>query len=75
VTLMLSAAKVVEFKMRKRPIILLDEITAELDSEAKSSLINALFNSGCQVIAATADDRIGEFPGKVWHIDQGGLSV
>jgi len=75
VALMLSAAKVVEFKMRKRPIILLDEITAELDSEAKSSLINALFNSGCQVIAATADDRIGEFPGKVWHIDQGGLSV
>lgn len=75
VTLMLSAAKVVEYRMRKKPIILLDEITAELDREAKSSLISALLSSGYQVIAATADDRIEDFPGKVWHIYQGGLSV
>ena len=75
VALMLAAAKVVEYKMKKRPIILLDEVASELDQEAKLDLIKALLKGGWQVIAATADDRVSNFPGKVLRIYQGGISA
>lgn len=78
VAFMMASAKVVEYKLKRSPIILLDEVTAELDREGKEQMVKALVESNWQVITATADEQLSyieDFPAKVWHICRGGLSA
>ena len=55
IALMLAAADGVKRKIGRDPVLLLDEVTAELDSSGRSLLFEALLSRGTQVFAATAD--------------------
>ncbi|GAB6281083.1 MAG: AAA family ATPase [Thermovirga sp.] len=71
VSLLLSSGRAVERKMRKKPILLLDEVTAELDHEGRESLIRTLVDTGWQVFATTAEECSPEWPGRVWNVGEG----
>jgi DNA replication and repair protein RecF len=70
---MLAAARAVEARLRRKPVILLDEIASELDEEGREKTIEALALSGWQVIAAAAELPPGEWPGKIWKADDGAV--
>lgn len=71
VGLMLAAAWAVERKLRRSPILLLDEVTAELDEAGRDATFRALQATGWQVFAATAEGVAYEWPGAVWDVNSG----
>lgn len=71
VALMLGAAWAVERRLRRKPVLLLDEVTAELDEEGRDRTFAVLQASSWQVFAATAGGVAYEWPGAVWMIRQG----
>lgn len=74
VALLLASGRAVERKMRKKPILLLDEVTAELDHEGRESLIRSLVETEWQVFATTAEDCSPVWPGKIWNVGNGDVS-
>lgn len=62
--LILATALVVEQRVGRKPVLIFDEVTSELDEGGRHALFEALLDTGCQVFAATADD-----------IDYEGISV
>jgi DNA replication and repair protein RecF len=71
--LILAAAHVVERKVGRKPILIFDEITSELDEEGRHFLIEALQGTDCQVFAATADKL--DYSGISVHNMKGGRFV
>lgn len=71
VGLMLAAAWAVERKVRRSPMLLLDEVTAELDEVGRDVTFRALQATGWQVFAATAEGVAYEWPGAVWDVCAG----
>lgn len=55
--LMLASAAVVERRLGKKPVMIFDEITSELDEPGKSMMVETLRGTGYQVFAATTDIR------------------
>ena len=53
--LILASALVVEKHLMRKPILLFDEITSELDELGRMREIESLLATGCQVFATTAD--------------------
>jgi DNA replication and repair protein RecF len=53
--LILASALVVERRLGRKPILVFDELASELDSEGRSSTIDALMRTGCQIFAASTD--------------------
>jgi DNA replication and repair protein RecF len=53
--LILASAAVVERRIGRKPILIFDEITSELDDDGRNALFDALLETGCQVFAATAE--------------------
>ncbi|MEA4877083.1 MAG: DNA replication and repair protein RecF [Aminobacterium sp.] len=72
-SLMLAAGWAVERKMRRKPILILDEIAAELDDYGRQLLIETLIQSSWQVFAATAESSMGHWPGAIWNVHQGDI--
>lgn len=48
ITLILSAARMLQFKISRAPILLLDEITAHLDETRREAFFDAVVEMGCQ---------------------------
>ncbi len=71
IALMLAASDGVYRKLGKEPLLLLDEVTAELDAEGKIVLFDALIKRKAQVFAATAEPFTEIFPGTVYHVSEG----
>ena len=71
VSLMLAAGKAVEARLRRKPIVLLDEIASELDKNGRESTVEALHSTGWQVIAAAAEPITDHWPGSVWKVEEG----
>ncbi|MDR0616682.1 MAG: DNA replication and repair protein RecF [Synergistaceae bacterium] len=53
--LILAASAVVERRIGRKPILIFDELTSELDEEGRNSLVEALLKTDCQVFGASAD--------------------
>lgn len=53
--LLLSAALVVERNLGRKPVLIFDELTAELDGEGREAIFEALLRTGCQIFAATTE--------------------
>ena len=70
VALVLAAASVVREALGRDPVLLLDEVTAELDGEGRRILFASLEATGWQVFAATADAD-APLPGAVYRIHRG----
>ncbi|MDL2298799.1 DNA replication and repair protein RecF [Synergistaceae bacterium OttesenSCG-928-D05] len=71
IALMLAASDAVKRKLGKNPVLLLDEVTAELDNEGRKVLFDALLQRGAQVFAATAEPGVDFFPGEVHRVSKG----
>ena len=69
--LILAAASAVERRYRAAPVLLLDEVTSELDAEGRSLLMGCLERSGWQIFAATAESALPSFQGARWLISGG----
>ena len=53
--LLLASALVVERNLGRKPILIFDEVTAELDEEGREAIFTALLKTGCQIFAATTE--------------------
>jgi DNA replication and repair protein RecF len=53
--LILASASAVEFRLGKKPVMIFDEITSELDESGRFMTVEALRGTGYQVFAATTD--------------------
>lgn len=71
VALMLAAAWAVERRLRRKPILILDEIAAELDERGRDVMVRSLSECSWQVFAATAENNIRNWPGTVWEVRSG----
>jgi len=69
--LIMAAASAVEARYRSKPVLLLDEVTSELDGTGRDVLISCLEQSGWQVFAATAETPLLNIDGTRWKIDAG----
>ncbi|MDR2522641.1 MAG: DNA replication and repair protein RecF [Synergistaceae bacterium] len=73
----LAAGRVIEAKLRLKPILLLDDVAAELDAEGQERTGRALAASGWQVFSASASDGknpFGEAANAVWRVEEGTIS-
>ncbi|MDD4160268.1 MAG: DNA replication and repair protein RecF [Synergistaceae bacterium] len=75
VALILAAADGVRRKLGKDPVLLLDEITAELDSDGRDLLFCALIERKTQVFASTAEPFAESFPGRIYRVDSGRVEI
>ena len=73
VALMLAAGKAVEARLRRKPLILLDEIASELDGEGRKITVASLEGTGWQVVAAAAEMPGEEWPGSMWEVEEGAV--
>nr|MBP6332885.1 DNA replication and repair protein RecF [Aminivibrio sp.] len=73
VALMLAAGKAVEARLRRKPLILLDEIASELDREGRKITMASLAGTGWQVVAAAAEMTADEWPGSMWKVEEGAV--
>lgn len=71
IALMLAASEGVFRKTGKRPTLLLDEVTAELDAGGREIMFGTLLDRKEQVIAATAEPFTENFRGAVYRVDKG----
>lgn len=71
IAMMLAVCDGVRRKLGKDPLLLLDEVTAELDSDGRILLFNTLLERRTQVFAATAEPFSTEFPGSVYEVRNG----
>lgn len=69
--IMLAAGNSVYRKTGIRPIFLLDEVTAELDAQARELLFATLLREKAQIFAATAEPFIDKFNGAVYEVNNG----
>ncbi len=75
IAMIFAAAEGVRRKLGKDPVLLLDEITAELDSEGRNMLFCALLDRNTQVFASTAEPFSENFPGRVYVVDSGRVEI
>ena len=71
IALMLAAADGVRRKLGREPVLLLDEVTAELDASGRKLLFDSLIERKAQVFAATAEPCTDNFPGEVYIVSEG----
>lgn len=71
IALMLAASDGVRRKLGREPVLLLDEVTAELDAEGRKLLFDSLLERKAQVFAATAEPFTEKFPGEIYKVEGG----
>ncbi|SMG26509.1 DNA replication/repair protein RecF [Dethiosulfovibrio salsuginis] len=71
ISLIVAAGWVIQTKLKKKPILLLDEVASELDPNGRRILVETLKNLKWQVIAATAEENVFDWPGAIWNADKG----
>lgn len=74
VSLVLASGHAVVAHLHRKPIVLLDEVAAELDSCGRALLFSSLADTSWQVIATTADEYHDDWSGDVVRVDGGVLS-
>lgn len=72
--LVMAAASALEDRFRQAPVLLLDEVTSELDADGRAALSHCLTKSGWQVFAATAEPTMTAFDGQIWRLDAGKIA-
>lgn len=60
ISMILSAAKVIEVKLRLKPVLIFDDLGAELDSDAKKAAGKALYETGCQIFISGVENPFPE---------------
>ena len=73
VAVILAAGRLIEAKLRVKPILVLDDVAAELDADGRSLMGQALVRTGWQVFAtgASSENPFKTDECAVWHIRDG----
>ena len=72
-SLILASGRILELKIKRKPLFLLDEIFSELDSDARQLVADALFSTGWQIFATSAENNISNWQGEVYKIEDGNI--
>jgi DNA replication and repair protein RecF len=73
VGLILAAGRLVESRLRLKPILLLDDVAAELDAEGRELMGRVLAGTGWQVFATGVEDHFHVPGSALWHVREGGI--
>jgi DNA replication and repair protein RecF len=71
ISIMLASGKIMETKLKRKPIFLLDEIFSELDEDARQTIADALHETGWQIFATSADSTLSNWKGNVYKLNNG----
>jgi len=71
VSLLLASGHILKQRLKRQPILLLDEIFSELDEEGRQIVADALYNTGWQIFATSAENTISNWRSKVYHLSDG----
>ena len=69
--LLLAAASAIQEMFHADPVLLLDEVTSELDRRGREILFETLADTGWQIFATTAESTVPPFDGVTWSLDAG----
>jgi len=75
VSLMLASGRIMESKLKRKPIFFLDEIFSELDEEARHLVAGALYDTGWQIFATSAENTLSNWRGKVYELKEGDVVI
>jgi len=70
----LAAGRLVETKLRVKPILILDDVAAELDAEGRSLMGQALAATGWQVFSAGVEDPFQIADSVIWRVIEGRIT-
>jgi DNA replication and repair protein RecF len=70
-SIILASGRILERKLKRKPLFLLDEVFSELDEEARQIVADALFNTGWQIFAASAENTISNWQGEIYNLKDG----
>ncbi len=73
VALVVAAGYAVREHLRRTPVLLLDEVAAELDFQGRELLFSTLKATSWQVVATTAEHHFDDWPGDVVEVSGGKL--
>jgi DNA replication and repair protein RecF len=74
VSLLITAGKILEAKLKRKPLFFLDEIFSELDDEARQIVATTLYNTGWQIFATSADNTIQNWQGNIYKLYNGEIT-
>jgi DNA replication and repair protein RecF len=75
VAAILASGLLIEAKLRMKPILLLDDVAAELDAEGRELMGRALAATGWQVFATGAEDPFVTVPKTLWRVQEGDIAL
>jgi DNA replication and repair protein RecF len=75
VSAILASGLLIEAKLRMKPILLLDDVAAELDAEGRELMGRALAATGWQVFATGAEDPFVKVPKTLWRVQEGDITL
>jgi len=67
----LAAGHLIEAKLRVKPMLILDDVAAELDSTGRSLMGQALAATGWQIFAAGVEKPFQTTESTIWHVRDG----
>ena len=70
----LAAGRLIEAKLRLKPILILDDVAAELDADGRSLMGQALLETGWQVFATGTEDPFKMADNAVWYVHDGKIA-
>lgn len=73
VALVVAAGYAVREHLRRTPVLLLDEVAAELDFQGRALLFDTLRSTSWQVVATTAEKHFDDWPGEIVRVSGGKL--
>jgi DNA replication and repair protein RecF len=74
VGLILAAGALVESRLRLKPVLLLDDVAAELDAEGRELMGHALDGAGWQVFVTGVEDHFHVPGSALWRVREGDIS-
>jgi DNA replication and repair protein RecF len=73
VALVVASGYAVQEHLGRSPLLLLDEVAAELDPSGKGLLFSSLEETSWQVVATTAEEGFDGWPGRTLRLSEGSL--
>ena len=70
----LAAGRLIETKLRLKPILILDDVTAELDSEGRALMGRAIVATGWQVFATGVENPFRTADATMWYVRDGKIT-
>ena len=74
ISIILASGRVIELKIKRKPLLLLDEVFSELDEDGRQLVADALYDTGWQIFATSAENMFSNWKGKVYELRDGDIT-